>query len=154
MLPRCQPSPTASSPTSCEASSNCCFPRHHPACNGGPGRTIPDRACFAAVVFMVRTSTPWHLLPARELRCGSASTAYRRFAAWAKAGVFDALSLEFLDALGEADRIDWRRVSVDTVSLRATKGGEQTGPTPPTVARPAASSTSPPTTPASRSPLC
>jgi transposase len=38
---------------------------------GGRRRTIPDRNCFAAVVFMARTSTPWRLLPAKELGCGS-----------------------------------------------------------------------------------
>jgi transposase len=31
---------------------------------GGRRRTIPDRNCFAAIVFMARTSTPWRLLPA------------------------------------------------------------------------------------------
>src|SRR4051795_10464243 len=36
-------------------------PHHH----GGRPRQISDRACFAAVVFMGRTSTPWELLPAR-----------------------------------------------------------------------------------------
>ena len=36
---------------------------------GGRRRTIPDRHCFAAVVFMACTFTPWRLLPARELGC-------------------------------------------------------------------------------------
>jgi hypothetical protein len=30
---------------------------------GGWHGTIPDRNCFAAIVFMARTSTPWRLLP-------------------------------------------------------------------------------------------
>jgi transposase len=34
---------------------------------GGRHRTISDRACLAAIVYMARTSTPWRLLPAREL---------------------------------------------------------------------------------------
>jgi len=38
---------------------------------GGRPRTISDRACFAAIVYMARTSTPWRLLPARELGCGA-----------------------------------------------------------------------------------
>jgi hypothetical protein len=38
---------------------------------GGRHRTITDRACLAAIVYMARTSTPWRLLPARELGCGS-----------------------------------------------------------------------------------
>jgi transposase len=30
---------------------------------GGRHRAIPDRNCFAAIVYMARTSTPWRLLP-------------------------------------------------------------------------------------------
>jgi transposase len=41
---------------------------------GGRHRTISDRNCFAAIVFMARTSSPWRLLPARELDCGSPAT--------------------------------------------------------------------------------
>jgi transposase len=122
-------------------------PHHH----GGRPRQVSDRACFAAVVFMARTSTPWELLPARELGCGSASTAYRRFAAWTRAGVFDRLSLVLLDHLGEAGRIDWRRVSVDSVSLRAVKKGSTPAQTRPIAVRPAASSTWPSTAAGSRS---
>jgi transposase len=35
---------------------------------GGRRRTIPARNCFAAIVYMARTSTPWRLLPAQELK--------------------------------------------------------------------------------------
>src|SRR5512132_1705597 len=52
---------------------------------GGRHRTIPDRNCFAAIVFMARTFTPWRLLPAKELGCGSPATAWRRLAEWASA---------------------------------------------------------------------
>jgi transposase len=51
---------------------------------------------------MARTSTPWRLLPARELGCGSPATCWRRLTEWAKAGVFDALHLKVLDQLGAA----------------------------------------------------
>jgi transposase len=125
-------------------------PREH----GGRPRQIPDRACFAAVVFMLRTSTPWELLPARELGCGSWSTAYRRFTRWARVGLFDELHLVLLDQLGEAGRLDWRRISVDAVSLRATKKGSTPAQTPPTAASTAASSTSPSTAAASPSRCC
>jgi len=33
---------------------------------GGRRRAIPDRDCFAAIVYMARTFTPWRLLPARR----------------------------------------------------------------------------------------
>jgi transposase len=90
---------------------------------GGRHRAIPDRNCFAAIVYMARTSTPWRLLPARELGCGSPATCWRRLSEWAEAGVFDALHLEVLDRLGEQGRVDWSRASVDTMSVRAKRGG-------------------------------
>lgn len=130
------------------------LPPPPPRSHGGRRRTIPDRACFAAVVFMARTSTPWELLPARELSCGSASTAYRRFTAWTRAGVFDRLTLVLLDELGEAGRIDWSRISVDTVSLRAIKRGTTPAQIRPTEQSTAASSTSPSTAAASRWSCC
>jgi hypothetical protein len=49
---------------------------------GGRHRTISDRACLAAIVYMARTSTPWRLLPARELGCGSPATCWRRLTEW------------------------------------------------------------------------
>jgi transposase len=72
---------------------------------------------------MARTSTPWRLLPARELGCGSPATVWRRLTEWADAGVFDALHLRVLDRLGEQGWLDWARASVDTMSVRAKRGG-------------------------------
>jgi transposase len=90
---------------------------------GGVPRTVPDRACMAAIIFMARTSTPWALLPARDLGCGSATTCWRWLDEWAKAGVFEQLQALLLDELGQAGRINPERVSVDSFSLRAVKGG-------------------------------
>jgi len=78
---------------------------------------------------MARTSTPWSLLPAKELGCGSATTCCRRLDEWAKAGVFEQLQAVLLDELSEAGRVDVERVSVDSFSLRAVKGGDLTGAT-------------------------
>src|SRR6266545_4833336 len=90
---------------------------------GGAPRTVSDRACMAAVIFMARTSTPWALLPVGEFGCGSVTTCWRRFAEWAHAGVFERLQELLLDELGEAGGLDWSRVSVDSFSLRAVRGG-------------------------------
>jgi transposase len=75
------------------------------------------------MVYMARTSTPWRLLPTRELGCGSAATCWRRLTEWADAGVFDQLHLQVLDRLGGQDQVDWERASVDTMSVRAKRGG-------------------------------
>jgi len=82
-----------------------------PAPRGVP-RRVPDRSCVAALIFMARTSTPWVLLPVKELGCGSATICWRRLDEWAKAGVFEQLQALLLDQLGEAGRIDLERVSV------------------------------------------
>jgi len=94
-----------------------------PPPGGGAPRTVSDRACMAAIVFMARTSTPWALLPVGEFGCGSVTTCWRRFAEWASAGVFDRLQELLLDELGAAGLLDWSRVSVDSASLRAVRGG-------------------------------
>jgi transposase len=112
-----------------------------PSPYGGRHRAVPNRACFAAIVFMARTSTPWRLLPARELGCGSAATCWRRLTEWAKAGVFDRLHLVVLDRLGEQGRLDWTRASVDTMSVRAKRGGTMLAQIPSIVASLGASST-------------
>src|SRR4029453_11472344 len=41
---------------------------------GGAPRSVPDRACMAASIFMARTSTPWALLPVGEFGCGSVTS--------------------------------------------------------------------------------
>ncbi len=97
---------------------------------GGRIRTIPDRNCFAAIIYLVRTSTPWRLLPARELGCGSPATCWRRLDEWAKAGVFEQLHLDILDQLGVQGRLDWSRASVDSASVRAKRGGDHVGANP------------------------
>jgi transposase len=94
-----------------------------PPPGGGAPRTVSDRACMAAIVFMARTSTPWALLPIREFGCGSVTTCWNRFAEWAHAGVFDRLQGLLLDELGAAGLLDWSRASVDSASLRAVRGG-------------------------------
>ena len=127
--------------TSCGRWWSRCCGRRLARRTGGRHRTISDRNCFAAIVFMARTSTPWRLLPARELGCGSPSTCWRRLTEWAKAGVFDALHLEVLDRLGEQGRLDWSRASVDTMSVRARRGGTMWAQVPSIVASPGASST-------------
>jgi transposase len=97
---------------------------------GGRRRTISDRACLAAIVFMARTSVPWRLLPSRELGCGSPATCWRRLTEWANAGVFDQLHLVVLDRLGEQGRLEWDRAAVDAMSVRAKGGGDHVGANP------------------------
>jgi hypothetical protein len=45
-----------------------------PRARGGAPRTVPDRACMAAIIFMTPTSTPGALHPVGEFGCGSVTT--------------------------------------------------------------------------------
>ena len=96
---------------------------------GGAPRTVSDRACMAAIIFMARTSTPWALLPVGEFGCGSVTTCWRRFAEWAAAGVFERLQELLLDELGEAGQLDGRG-SAWTRSACGRSGGDLCGANP------------------------
>jgi len=85
---------------------------------------IPDRACLTGIVFVLRTGMPWEYLP-QELGCGSGMTCWRRLRDWQEAGVWEELHRVLLNRLGEADRIDWSRASIDSATI-PTKGVKKT----------------------------
>jgi transposase len=90
---------------------------------------VPDRAVLAGILFVLTTGIGWNDLPA-ELGCGSGTTCWRRLQAWQRAGVWNRLHRAVLDRLGQAGILDWSRAAVDSVSVRAKRRGEQTGPSP------------------------
>jgi hypothetical protein len=49
---------------------------------------------------------------------------------WQLAGVWDLIHRALLDWLARYDQIDWSRAIVDSCSVRAVYGGDQTGPNP------------------------
>ena len=99
----------------------------------GDGRTgrprVADRAVLAGIVFVLTTGISWNDLPA-ELGCGSGTTCWRRLRDWQRAGVWAQLHRTVLDRLGQAGMLDWSRAAVDSVSVRAKRRGEATGPSP------------------------
>ena len=116
------------------------IPKEPPKPKGGRPR-VPDRAALTGILFVLKTGLPWEYLP-REMGCGSGMTCWRRLRDWNEADVWHRLHAALLDRLGEADRIDWSRASLDSGSLRAKKGATRPGRTRPTAARPAPSTTS------------
>ena len=121
-----------------------------PKPKGGRPR-VPDRAALAGIVFVLRTGIAWQMLPT-ELGCGSGSTCWRRLRDWQAAGVWEKLHERLLNWLGDQATIDWRRGSVDSLSVRAKRGASKSARTRRTAASPARSTTWSLTGRASRSP--
>ena len=92
---------------------------------GGRPR-ISNRDCLRGIIFVLRASLPWSWLPP-ELGCGSGTTCWRRLKEWHEAGVWRRLHQALLNHLGEADRIDWSRASLDSSAVPAEKGALRPG---------------------------
>ena len=101
------------------------LPPEPPKPKGGRPR-VCDRAALSGIIFVLKSGIPWEMLPP-EMGCGSGVTCWRRLRDWQAAGVWDALHRTLLDRLGEADRIDWSRVSLDSASIPAKKGASASG---------------------------
>jgi len=99
------------------------LPEEPPKPNGGRPR-IDDRAALTGIVFVLKSGIPWEMLP-QEMGCGSGSTCWRRLRDWQEAGVWEELHQALLDRLGQADRIDWERASLDSASVPAKRGAKE-----------------------------
>jgi len=124
------------------------LPPHPPRPRGGR-KPVDDRACFAGILFVLKTGIGWEDLPA-EMGCGSGMTCWRRLRDWHKAGVFQRLHELLLARLREAGCIDWSNVVVDSAAVRAVFGGNKQAQILPIGRRKAPSTTWSPTPAASR----
>lgn len=96
------------------------LPPHAPHPKGGRP-FVDDRAALTGIVFVLRSGILWEMLPG-ELGCGSGVTCWRRLRDWQAAGVWDRLHQLLLGRLAQADKLDWRRASLDSRSLAAKRG--------------------------------
>ena len=99
------------------------LPKQPPKPKGGRPR-VNDRAALTGILFVLKTGVPWEMLP-QEMGCGSGMTCWRRLKEWHKAGVWERLHQALLDRLGEADRINWSRASLDSASVAAPGGARR-----------------------------
>ncbi|KMO95648.1 transposase [Streptomyces roseus] len=88
---------------------------------GGGRRRADDRGVLAAILFVATSGCTWRQLP--PMFGASWQTAHRRFTYWTEARVWAKLHRIILDELGAAGELDWSRCAIDSVSLRAVKGG-------------------------------
>ena len=87
---------------------------------GGGKRSASDEAVFAAIVYVLVSGCAWRLLP--PCFGVSKSIAHRWFMLWTRAGVWDRLHLEVLDALIERHLLDISRVVLDSAHVRVKRG--------------------------------
>ena len=95
-------------------------PKRRARWRGGRPR-VPDRACLAGIIFVLKTGIPWEYLP-QEMGSGSGMTCWRRLRDWQRAGVWKRVWEVLLDRLSEADQLDWSRAALDSSSIPAKKG--------------------------------
>jgi transposase len=88
---------------------------------GGGRRRYGDREVLAAIVFVATSGCTWRQLP--PVFGASWQTVHRRFTEWSAARVWGKLHRVILDELGAAGELDWSRCAIDSVSVRAAKGG-------------------------------
>jgi len=91
---------------------------------------------LAAIVYLVQAGCSWRKLPA-TLFGVSRPTVHRRFTEWTRGGLWERLHQQFLHRLNVISEIDWSRAVVDSIAVRAEKGGTRRGQTRSTAANPA-----------------
>ena len=97
------------------------LPAHSPHPKGGHPWS-DDRRALLGIIFVLRTSTPWQLIP-REMGCPSGSTCWRRFQEWTEAQVWPEVHHRLLNHLGRMGEIDRSHDVIDSASVRAVFGG-------------------------------
>jgi transposase len=105
------------------------IPKRPPPGEQGGRPALSDRAALTGILFVLKTAIQWEDLP-QEMNCGCGMTCWRRLRDWHAEGVWERLHLALLAELNAADEIDWSRAIVDSSSVRAVGGGEETGPNP------------------------
>jgi len=114
------------------------LPRERPKPKGGRPR-VPDRVVLAGIVYRLKTGCQWRALP-RDF--GSGATCHRRFTEWVRLGVFEKIWKKLLEFYHVRKGISWTWASLDSLIVKAPKGGLLRDRTPRTGRRAGRSGTS------------
>lgn len=106
------------------------LPPEPPKPDGGRPR-IPDRQALGGILLVLRTGMGWQEITT-AMGFGSGTGAlwaacWRRLRDWQAVGVWERLHRILLDQLGDADKLDWGRVSGDSASVAAKRGAHSPG---------------------------
>ena len=94
-----------------------------------PGRKpVDNRVALSVILFVLKTGIPWEDVPHEMGCCGMA--AWKKLHEWQDAGVWEKFHALILQELETQGKLDWERAMVDSSSVRATQGGDDTGPNP------------------------
>lgn len=88
-----------------------------------------DRAVMAGIIYRLRTGCQWRAIPPAF---GSGQTCHRRFQEWERQGVFQKLFVCMLHYYDHRRGIQWRWGALDSVIVKAPKGGISRDRTQPT----------------------
>jgi len=97
------------------------LPMHEPSLLGGRPRAS-DRACFAAIIFVLRSGCRWRDIPSEF---PSPATCWRRHAEWTAAGVWEKVWQIVVEELEEAKLLDTEELFADATFTPAQKGGRK-----------------------------
>lgn len=88
---------------------------------GGRPRTN-DRMIFNGLLFVLRTGSSWHQVPAKY---GSRATLHRRFQEWSGNGSFLRAWKTLMTLMDRQGKLDWSESFVDGSFVPAKKGGPE-----------------------------
>lgn len=97
--------------------------------SGTPGRpALPHRQVVNGILYVLRTGCQWKSLQTEWF--GASSSIHARFQAWREAGVWQRSFQLLLRYYDRGRGIQWKWQAIDSKSVAAPLGGEQTGKNP------------------------
>ena len=89
---------------------------------GGGRPRVNDRRLFDGLLFILRTGSSWHQVPAKY---GSRATLHRRFQEWSENGSFLRAWKTLMTLMDRKGKLDWSEGFVDGSFVPAKKGGPE-----------------------------